>query len=312
MIVAIADDMTTAEEFKRARALASRGRRELAKQALRAVLAKDPDNNRALAVYARLDAESRAVSRDEVKSAQLFGYTYSKFDDAKTTIRNLIDSDPSDPYLKVQLAIIAGEDGHREQAIADLRAVLEENPDDSYVRQVLAGQLGCQYATLREAWAQWDLALQAGPLSSPGTRVAAYWLARRFAREKAPSVLAGARAVERAVVRTLVLDVILLFFGFWALAGGAFALRVEGDLSLGCVAIGVATLGVGWVMFASFYVGVFRYLVWWAWSALTAWLFFLTAGSTSGAFWIALAVVIALSLVWMMIRRRKWKLGPAI
>lgn len=308
----MADQMTATDQFERARALAARGRRELARRALSDALASDPNNSRAQALKARLDAESLPTSRDAAKSAELFGDTDSKFEAAKRTIHNLIDRDPSDPYLKLQLATIAAREGHREQAIADLRAMLEDHPDDPYVRQSLAGLLGCEYSTLREAWRQWDMALQKGPPLSPAYRTAAYVLARRNAPEKARLALAGAGAVERAVVRTRSLGVNPLSLAFVLLASGAIVLRVQNDLALGLVVMCTATLFAMWVMFANFYSGCFKCFIWWVPAPLFAWFFFGIAKSVPGTEWIVLAIVFGLTdLVGLVVRRHKRRLVTA-
>lgn len=282
---------SSSDEFEHARVLASRGRRHRAIRACAAALAKDPDNRHAKALKARLDAKTRAIS----------------FDAARDVISRLIERDPNDPYLQVQYAALSVDEGNRQQAITKLRVIVSENPGDSYVRQVLAGLLGCQWATLDEAWTHWELALQAGPPLSPTYRTAAYVLARRNAPKTAKSALIGAGTAERLVVRTRALGLNPLSWIIAVLYASALALRVNGALTMGLVVAAAATLAVAWVMFASFYVGCFRCFFFWSLAPPLACSLFGLARSVPGAEWVALATFMLVSDVWMVFVRSRRK-----
>jgi hypothetical protein len=247
-------------ELSRARQLMAHGRLRAAARACAQVVKDEPDNARALALKARLDAATHVIPVEQ----------------AQGTIEALITLHPDDTYLQVASSVLLVKGKDRSAAIAALRRLSDDNPSDAYIHQVLAGLLGCQKSTWDEALVHYKLALAAGPLLTPGYRAAAYYLAKRKDPEMTERALAGAGALERASIRSRSHGPRIGFLALMALLVPAMLLRYFGDTGWSVLLLALVSIWCGWTSVANAVVG--------CWKCATGWLVMIAVG------WGALAI----------------------
>jgi hypothetical protein len=256
-------------ELVRARKLMGRCRLRAARRSCARAIEDEPDNFRARALKARLDAATGHSSTDQAQSA----------------IAELIAAHPNDAHLKVASAVLLAQDGNRQSAIAALRPIAADNPSDSYVHQVLAGFLGCDIATWDDAWVHYKVALEHGSLLSPAYRAAAF----HFAKQKEPSlverVFADTDSVERAAIRTrdLGFNRMILLLGVLALPS-IVVNAVTGELAL-AVAVAIMTMATawaGWAAFTNYVIGCWKCSTVWVMMISGLWFLLIFERSSSG------------------------------
>jgi hypothetical protein len=189
-------------------------------------------------------------------------------EEARRVIDELIEHHPNDRFLKVASSLLLVQGSDRSQAIAALQQLSTENPDDGYVRQVLAGLLAQDKSTWSEAWLHFRAALDHGPLLTPSYKSAAYYLAKREDPDTSQLAFAGTGIVERTAIRTRSLEISHLLLINKVLVLPAFALEGLGEFRSSAVLLVVASLWSAWVAFANSIVG--------CWKCVRAWLVLLT------------------------------------
>ncbi len=227
-------------EFQRTRKLVSTGSFKRARRHCLAALAEDPSNPRIIALMARIDAETGQVT----------------FAEALTTVTDLLAQHPDNARLEVAAASLRyrptlKEPGVMARLTAVTRSIYERHPDDPYVQQVLAGQLGCDKSSHPEAWELYKRAMGEGPLVTPCYKGAAHLFAKRYEPALAPLTLRGAGVLERGSILTRALGPKVMFSILYVAAFAAIMVRSTGNYSASVPLMLAATVWGGWCIYAN-------------------------------------------------------------
>jgi hypothetical protein len=219
-----------------------------ASKAYASVIQDEPGNVYAIAGKARVDARIKRISIEQ----------------ARSEIEQLIATTPGEPYLEVSLVVLNTDPRQRTDVIVGLREIAAAHPADSYANQVLAGLLGCDRSTWTDAWEHWKIALNQGPLLTPGYKSAAYYLARRNDPSMVGAVFQDTGPVERLAIRTRSPGFNRMYLVLGILVALSLALKsVHGDAALSYVAMAVGAAWVGWSAFTNYAVGCWKcFFVW--------------------------------------------------
>jgi hypothetical protein len=239
--------------FERARNLAGQGRLRSAHRACDQALRIDPDLYRALALKVRLEAQLGVVP----------------FLQAKDTLQTLIEAHPTDSYLRIGSAVLTALEGDRPEAIAQLRATMEDFEDDPHVHQTLGAYLNLQPADRDEAWFHFRAALESGPLQTPAYKAMAFATGKRI-DPMAKMALRGTGLVERHLLRTWSLGIKTMVLVFGVLAIPGVALCYSGHEPLGFGLIGIPSAWALWCAWANSAIG--------CWKCVLAWVYLLAVG----------------------------------
>jgi hypothetical protein len=188
-------------------------------------------------------------------------------DAARSELSELVEQRPDDSYLKVALAFLTSRID-RPSAIAELRALAASDERDPYVQQCLAGLLGCDKETWGDAWRHYKAAMEDGPLLSPGYKAAAYSLSRRIQPEMSRATLRGSGLVERTSIQTRSLGINRLGVALVVPLLPTFILFYARQTEWGIAALTVATLTAAWITYSNVVVGCWRCV--WFWSLMIA------------------------------------------
>jgi tetratricopeptide (TPR) repeat protein len=176
----------TTEDLEDTNRLMQRGRFKAASRTLKPLLLAYPSSPRVLAAKANLDAQMKV----------------STFQESEAIVRGLIAENPDIYRLRSVAAYLEARGGALEPAIVELRDLVAEYPDDAVVHQNLAGLLHTDKEHWAEAWQEYEIALESGPLSSPCFKTAAFYIGRKVDPSKANMALQGSSMVERAGIQT--------------------------------------------------------------------------------------------------------------
>jgi predicted Zn-dependent protease len=176
----------TTEDLEETSRLMQRGRFKAAKRALTPLLLTHPSSPRVLAAKANLDALTKVAT----------------FQESEAVVRGLIAENPDNYRLRTVAAYLEARGGAREPAIVELRELVAEYPDEAYAHQSLAGLLHLDEEHWAEAWQEYAIALESGPLSSPCFKTAAFHVGRKVDPSNANLALKGSTMVERVGIQT--------------------------------------------------------------------------------------------------------------
>lgn len=201
-------ETVTLEDMEETNRLLQRGRFRAARRELAPLLLQHPSSPRVLATKANFDALTKVAT----------------FQESEAVVRALIVENPDSYRLRAVAAYMKALGGAREPAIAELREIVAEYPDEAYFHQCLAGVLHLDEEHWVEAWQEYQLALASGPLTSPCFKTAAFHIARKVDPSHATLALTGSSAMERAGIQTRSRGLRLLFAVFAAFYAAAILL----------------------------------------------------------------------------------------
>jgi len=232
-------DTTATSKLDRATWLARRQRWRKAGRVIALSLSDQPDDPRALALSATIDAELKRITTD----------------DALAIIDDLATRNPDNPRLRVVACSLLAKAGRLDEAISRLRSITSEIQDLPSAHEALANFLGSKRASWSEAWLHYKVALQSGPLSSPCMKASAYYVGRHEEPAAAQMALRETSGLELAVVKTRSLGRLPLFiiFALLGLAGIVLGLTIGFGPALAPLV--VASAWGGWAVFTSYYAG---------------------------------------------------------
>jgi hypothetical protein len=274
-------DTTLSPEFEKTRVLLSTGSFKRARRHCIAALALDPENPRIIASMARIDAETGHV-------------TYAE---ALSTVTELLAQHPDNARLEVAANSLRYRPTLREPGVlarmtAVTRTIYERHPDDPYVQQVLAGQLGCDKSSHPEAWELYKKAMDDGPLVTPCYKGAAHLFAKKYEPELAPLTLRGAGSLERGSILTRAIGPKPMFSLLYVAAFAAIMLRSTGNLRVSVPLMLIATMWGAWCVYANSQLCCKKCRNVWIW--MVAWLIldFAVAKGIDWFVWLALMAVL--------------------
>jgi hypothetical protein len=230
-------DIAPTSNLDRATWLARRQRWRKAGRAIALSLSDQPDDARALALSAMIDAELKRISTD----------------DALAIIDDLAAGNPDNPRLRVMACSFLASAGRLDEAITRLRSITTEIQDFPWAHEVLANLLGSKRANWGEAWLHYKVALQSGPLSSPCMKASAYRVGKHEEPAAAQMALRETSGLELAVVKTRSLgrQPLFIIFAVLGLAGIVIGLTVGFVPALAPLVL--ASAWGGWALLTSYY-----------------------------------------------------------
>ena len=277
-------DISVSPALKRTRELFNTGSFKRARRHCIVALAEDPENPRIITVLARIDAETGHVT----------------FGEALTTVTGLMLQHPDDARLELaanalRYRPVIKDPGVLARSTEVIRSVYARHPDDSYVQQALAGQLGCDKSSHPEAWDLYKRAMDDGPLITPCYKGAAHHFAKIYEPELASRTLLGAGNLERWSILTRALKPKVMFTILFVLAFGAVMVRSTGNFSISVPLMLLATLWGGWCVYANSQLCCKKCRNAWIVTVLWVWIFFPAAKGIDWFVWLGLLVVVLIA-----------------
>jgi hypothetical protein len=202
-------------------------------------LSDQPDDPRALALSATINAELKRIT----------------IDDALAVIDDLAARNPDSPRLRVVACSLLAKAGRLDEAISRLRSITSELHDLPSGHEALANFLGSKRASWSEAWIHYKVALQTGPLSSPCMKASAYYVGKHEEPAAAQIALRDTSGLELVVVKTRSLGRLPLFAIFAVLGLSGIVLGLTLGFAPALAPLIVASAWGGWALFASYYAG---------------------------------------------------------
>jgi tetratricopeptide (TPR) repeat protein len=198
-------DTDSDTELKLVNRYLSAGKFSRARSVLEKILSQSPSQPRALCMMARVRAELNEIT----------------FDEALTTIKYLVISNPENERIPASLVSILYKIGRRDESAVERKIFLERFPDSSVALQYWANGLQADPKTKSSpetqiaAWGFYQKALASGPLLTPCFKSAAYYAGKRADPSKASDAFKGSGFVERMALRTRGVgpqNLVLVFF----------------------------------------------------------------------------------------------------
>jgi tetratricopeptide (TPR) repeat protein len=185
-------DTDTGAELKLVNRYLGAGKFLRARSVLETILSQSPNEPRALCMMARVKAELSEIT----------------FDEALTTIRYLVISNPENERIPASLVSILYKMGRKGESAVERQIFLERFPNSSVALQYWANGLQADPTTKSNpetqtaAWGFYQKALASGPLLTPCFKSAAYYAGKRADPSHASDAFKGSGLVERMALRT--------------------------------------------------------------------------------------------------------------